>query len=89
MAHTLDELIQMQRAADHAHAQVLALRDAYGRPTQVEWTGAQTMTYEKAWKAWRGLAAGVQAAVTEHAEAAGKQRFEIEAAVRGAARRPE
>jgi hypothetical protein len=89
VAHTLDELIQMQRAADQAHTQVLALRDQYGRPTQVEWTDEQTLTYEQAWRDWRQLAVGVQAAVTEYAEAEKKSRFEIEAAVRRAAWHPE
>jgi hypothetical protein len=89
VAHTLDELVQLQRAADQAHAAVLALRDQYGRPTQVEWTDEQTLTYEQAWRDWRQLAADVQAAVTEHAEAEGKQRFEVEAAVRKAAWHPE
>lgn len=88
MAHTLDELVTLQRAADQAHAAVLALRDQYGRPTQVEWTDEQTLTYEQAWRDWRQLAVGVQAAVTEHAEAEKKPRFEIEAAVRKSARHP-
>ena len=89
VAHTLDDLVTMQRAADQAHARVLALRDQYGRPTEVEWTDVQTLTYEQAWRDWREQASLVQAAVTDHAEAEGKTRFEVEAAVRRAARHPE
>ncbi|WP_086765387.1 hypothetical protein [Streptomyces bobili] len=82
MAHTLEDLVQMQHAADQAHAHVLQLRDQYGRPTVIEWTDEQTLTYEKAWRDWRELSRTVQAAVTEYAKAEGKPRFEIEAAVK-------
>lgn len=89
VAHTLEDLVKLQHAADQAHAHVLALRDQYGRPTAVEWTDEQTLTYEQAWRAWRELASGVQAAVTEHAKVEEKPRVEVEAAVRKAARHPE
>ncbi|MEU0671340.1 hypothetical protein ABZ330_00310 [Streptomyces sp. NPDC006172] len=89
MAHTFENLVTLQRAADTAHAHVLHLRDQYGRPTQVEWTDEQTLTYEKAWKNWRELAAGVQAAVTEHAEAEKTSRYEVEVKVRKTARHTE
>ena len=42
MAHGFEDLVEMQRAADQAHAQVLALRDEYGPPTQHEWSEQQT-----------------------------------------------
>jgi hypothetical protein len=89
VAHTLEELVQLQRAADQAHAHVQQLRDEYGRPTAVEWTDAQTLTYEQAWKTWREQARVVQAAVTEHAQAEGKPRFEVEAALRKTTRHAE
>ncbi|MFH9823037.1 hypothetical protein [Streptomyces bobili] len=89
MAHTLEDLAAMQRAADQAHAHVQELRDQYGRPTVVEWTDEQTLTYEQAWRDWRQLAREVQAAVTEHAKAEGKARNVIEADVKRAARHPE
>ncbi|MDF2272135.1 hypothetical protein P2Q00_43000 [Streptomyces coacervatus] len=38
MAHTFDDLVEMQQAADEAHAQVLELRDRYGRPTEAPWS---------------------------------------------------
>nr|WP_205615520.1 hypothetical protein [Streptomyces harenosi] len=79
----------MQRAADEAHAQVIALREESGPPTQQEWTEAQTATYETAWRAWRDLARDVQAAVTEHAAEQGQNRYEVEAGVKKAARHPE
>lgn len=88
VTHTLDDLVQMQRAADQAHTSVLALRDEYGRPTAVEWTDAQTLAYEQAWKDWRELAAAVQAAVTAHAEEQGQARYVVEADVKRAARHP-
>ncbi|MFM9812896.1 hypothetical protein ACKI16_30845 [Streptomyces scabiei] len=89
MAHTFDELVEMQRAADEAHGRVLELRDSYGRPTATPWTPQQTDTYETAWQHWRDLAGKVQAAVTEHAKEQDKPRFGVEAAVRTKARHPE
>ncbi|MFE5923188.1 hypothetical protein [Streptomyces sp. NPDC056468] len=86
MKHTFDDLVEMQKAADAAHAQVLELRDTFGRPTQTPWSPEQTETYESAWKAWRTLANTVQAAVTTHAADEGKPRFGVEAAVRTEAR---
>lgn len=88
VAHTLDELVEMQRAADQAHAQVEQLRDQYGPPTTSPWSEQQTETYETAWRAWRDLARDVQAAVTEHAKAEGQLRFDVEAAVKKRARHP-
>ncbi|MEV6742523.1 hypothetical protein AB0N14_38950 [Streptomyces sp. NPDC051104] len=89
MAHTCDELVEMQRAADDAHAQVLKLREEYGPPTAQPWSEQQTQTYETAWRAWRDLARDVQAAITDHAEAEEKSRYDVEAAVKKAARHPE
>ncbi|WCN06039.1 hypothetical protein [Streptomyces sp. M92] len=88
MAHTLEELVAMQRAADQAHAQVQQLRDQYGPPTTTPWSEQQTETYETAWRAWRDLARDIQAAVTEHAKAEGRLRSEVEAAVKKQARHP-
>ncbi|MET7321497.1 hypothetical protein [Streptomyces sp. NPDC005549] len=89
MAHTLDELVEMQRAADQAHAQVAQLRDQYGPPTTTRWSEQQTETYETAWRAWRDLARDVQAAVAEHAKAEGQLRFDVEVAVKKQARHPD
>ena len=89
MAHTFDDLVEMQKAADEAHAQVLELRDTYGRPTETPWSQEQNDTYEQAWKSWRDLADTVQAAVTAHAKDEAKPRFDVEAAVRTKARHPE
>ncbi|MEU9157818.1 hypothetical protein AB0D59_46640 [Streptomyces sp. NPDC048417] len=88
MAHTFDELVEMQRAADEAHGRVLELRDAHGRPTATPWTVEQTEAYETAWLHWRHLAGDVQAAVTAHAGQEDKPRFGVEAAVRAKARHP-
>ncbi|MGW3867208.1 hypothetical protein ACWEDZ_37980 [Streptomyces sp. NPDC005047] len=89
MSHTLDELVEMQHAADRAHAQVFALRDQYGPPTAAPWSQQQTETYETAWRAWRDLARDIQAAVTAHAKDQGEKRYNIEAAVKKQARHPE
>ncbi|MFI1723901.1 hypothetical protein [Streptomyces sp. NPDC020489] len=86
MAHTFEELVDMQRTADKAHAHVVQLRDQYGRPTTTEWTDEQTLTYEQAWKEWRKQAAAVQAAVTEHAKEQGTARYQVEADVKKAVR---
>ncbi|MER6980822.1 hypothetical protein [Streptomyces carpinensis] len=69
MAHSFDELVEMQRAADAAQTQVEQLRDQYGPPTRKPWSEQQSETYETAWRAWRDLARDIQAAVTEHAAA--------------------
>jgi hypothetical protein len=89
VAHTFEDLVNMQRTADQAHAHVIQLRDQYGRPTAIEWTDEQTLTYEQAWKEWREQAAAVQAAVTEHAKEQGMPRVEVEADVKKAVRHAE
>ena len=87
MAHTFEELVEKQRAADEAHARVLELRDTYGAPTAAPWSETQTDTYETAWRAWRDLARDVQAAVTEYAKDEGRPRNDVEAEVKGAAKK--
>ncbi|GHH92330.1 hypothetical protein [Streptomyces capillispiralis] len=84
MAHTFDELVAKQRAADEAHARVRRLREAYGPPARTRWSGRQTATWETAWRAWRDLARDVRIAVTEYARAEGVPRQEIEARLRRA-----
>ncbi|MFC9095845.1 hypothetical protein [Streptomyces sp. NPDC057072] len=42
MAHSFDELVELQRAADQAYNRVEELRDGYGAPTASIWTGEQT-----------------------------------------------
>jgi hypothetical protein len=78
VAHTFDELVAKQRAADEAHARVRQLRDAYGPPTRTKWSGRQTSTWETAWRAWRDLARDVRLAVTEYARTEGRPLHEIE-----------
>ncbi|MFF7067321.1 hypothetical protein [Streptomyces pseudovenezuelae] len=77
MAHTFEDLVNLQHTADEAHARVLTLRTEGGE------------AYEEAWRAWRGAAEAVQTAVTEHATAENKPRYDIEAAVKKQARHPE
>ncbi|MFD9390880.1 hypothetical protein ACFWBB_09100 [Streptomyces sp. NPDC060000] len=88
MAHTFEELVEKQRAADEAHARVEALRDAYGAPTATTWSDIQTDTYETAWRAWRDLARDVQATVTEYAKDENKPRNDVEAEVKRVAKPP-
>ena len=90
VAHTFEDLVTMQRAADEAHTRVERLRDEYGPPTQGDgWTEQQTETYDSAWRDWRRAAASVQAAVTEHAREQGTARNAVEAEVKAGARHPE
>ncbi|MFE9115861.1 hypothetical protein ACFYN9_40565 [Streptomyces collinus] len=89
MAHTFEELVQMQHLADEAHTAVEQLQDQYGPPAQTDWTVEQQASWDTAWRTWRDLAGDVQAAVTEHAKEQGTPRHQVEANVKKAARHPE
>ncbi|MFI8188954.1 hypothetical protein ACIF8T_09185 [Streptomyces sp. NPDC085946] len=89
MAHTFDELVAMQRAADQAHNRVEELRNQYGSPAHTSWTKGQSATYETAWRAWRDLDRDARLAVTEYAKDQGTSRREVEDALRQAVRHPE
>ncbi|MGW2550672.1 hypothetical protein [Streptomyces sp. NPDC001635] len=89
MAHTFEDLVEKQREADQAAAQVEQLRDEYGPPTVQPWTEQQTEAYETAWRAWRDLARDVQAAITGYAKDEGAVRTDVEADVKKQARHPE
>ena len=84
MAHTFEELVAKQRAADEAHVRVQQLREAYDPSTRAQWSGQQTTTWETAWRAWRDLARDVRLAVTEYARAEGRPLHEIEAELKRA-----
>ncbi|MFF5407839.1 hypothetical protein ACFY8K_33855 [Streptomyces misionensis] len=88
MAHTFEELVTMQRAADAARAQVEQLRDTFGPPSTQPWSEQQTEVYETAWRTWRDLARDAQAAVTKYAKEQGESRYDTEAGVKKAARHP-
>ena len=81
VAHTFEELVEKQRAADQARARVKEMRDALGAPAHEPWTEAQTETYETAWRAWRDLSRDVQAAMGEYAKDEGLDRAEVVADV--------
>ncbi len=85
VAHTFEELVAKQRAADAAHRMVQELREAYGPPAGRQMTGVQSGTYETALRAWRDLDREVQTAVTEYAKESGRPRTEVEAEVTRAA----
>jgi hypothetical protein len=89
VAHTFEELVEMQRAADQARNRVNELRDTFGPPAASPWTQAQTSIYETAWRAWRDLARDVQAAVTVYAREQGRSRQEVEADVKRIVRHPD
>lgn len=83
MAHTFEELLAKQRAADEAHTRVLELRDSYGAPTgEGGWNAPQRETYETAWRAWRDLDRDLGQTVTEYAREKGTTRGEVEAELR-------
>lgn len=84
-----DDLVALQQAADDAHAEVRRLQEEYGRPTQEGgWTEEQHADWNAAAAVWRDRAAIVQQAVTDHAEATGQDRGQLEAAVKKAVRHP-
>ncbi|MFF3845313.1 hypothetical protein [Streptomyces sp. NPDC002328] len=89
MAHSFEELVEKQRAADEAHARVLHLRDTYGAPTAAAWSEIQSDTYETAWRAWRDLARDVRSAITDLAKEEGRPRADVETQVRTAAKSPQ
>lgn len=90
MAHTFDELVEKQRAADQAHHVVDELRHSYGPPSQQGgWSGRQTATYETAWRAWRDLAREARTALTEYAKDSGKPRNEVESDIEEAVTHPD
>ncbi|CCK25208.1 hypothetical protein BN159_0829 [Streptomyces davaonensis JCM 4913] len=87
MAHSFEELIEKQRAADQAHRRVEGLRAQYGPPAQVGgWSQTQTQTYETAWRAWRDLARDAHTSVTEYAKEQGASLGAVEAEVAQAVR---
>ena len=64
-----DELLELQRAANRAHAEATA--------------GGYSA---EGWEPWMQAAERVQAAVTEHAEATGQNRYDVEQEVKRRAR---
>lgn len=84
MADTIEELVGMWRATDEAHVRVMELREAFGPPATEPWSEAQTTTYETAWRAWRDLERDLQEAITQYAKNEGRDRNDIEQAVRNA-----
>lgn len=73
MAHTFEDLVNLEQAAVEAHARL----------------GDPSVDYDQQWQAWRDASAAFQAAVTEHAEAEGTSRVEVEMAVKKAVRHAE
>ncbi|MDT9700881.1 hypothetical protein [Streptomyces sp. P17] len=88
MAHTFEELIEKQRAADQAQRRVEALREQYGPPGEAGgWSDTQTRTYNTAWRAWRDLARDAHTAVTEYAKEQHASLGRVEAQVAEAVRK--
>lgn len=74
MAHTFEDLVQLEQAAEQAHAR---------------YTAPDTDDVDAARRAWVDAAAAFQTAVTEHAQTEGKPRIEVEMAVKKTVRHPE
>jgi hypothetical protein len=74
VAHTFEDLVQLEQAAVQAHQHYLS-------PSVDDLDAAR--------QAWIDAAAAFQAAVTEHAAAKGESRVEVEMAVKRAVRHPE
>jgi hypothetical protein len=56
---------------------------------QAKLTGLIGDERDAQWKRWYDAAVEIQAAITEHAKDTGRNRFEVEAAVKKAARHPD
>lgn len=69
-----DDLITLEHAAEQERGAL---------------TGLDGADYTAQWERWRDAAGVFQAAVTEHAQAAGLDRYEVEMAVKKAVRWPE
>jgi hypothetical protein len=74
VAHTFEDLVQLEQAAVDAHQHYLS-------------PGVDDL--DAARQAWIDAAARFQAAVTEHAADEGKSRVDVEMAVKKAVRHPE
>ncbi len=74
MAHTFEDLVRLEQAAEEAHAR---------------YTAPSVDDVDAARRAWVDAAAAFQAAVTEHAQAEGKPRIDVEMAVKKTVRHPE
>ncbi|MGW3668943.1 hypothetical protein [Streptomyces sp. NPDC005141] len=67
----------------------VALPAVVGRPVAVAVAGLADEEYDAQWKACREASAAVQAAITAHATESGASRYDVEQAVKRAARRIE
>ncbi|MGI5526808.1 hypothetical protein ACQEVX_05075 [Streptomyces syringium] len=81
----LDELIILQRASNAEYEKLRALQDEYGRPT-LTWTEEQRAACQAQLKAWTAAATEAYAARERHPAAATMGRYELEMAVKKAAR---
>jgi hypothetical protein len=82
VTHTLEELIELQRAALRARRRAEELRETFGQPTVEPWTEAQATTYETAWRAWRDLDRDTTDAITQYAKHENLDRSSVERTVR-------
>lgn len=71
MAHTFDDLVALERAAEEERARLAGL------------VGGE---YAAQWAAWRAASEAAQAAITEHAAAENTSRVDVEMAVKRAVR---
>ncbi|MDT0608914.1 hypothetical protein [Streptomyces lancefieldiae] len=73
MAHTFEDLVNLERLAEEAHAR---------------YTAPGVDDLDAARRAWVEAATAVQAAITEHAKAEGTSRYDVEMAVKKTVRHP-
>ncbi|WP_128382366.1 hypothetical protein [Streptomyces cavernae] len=88
-----EDLIEEQRKANAAHAELLALRERFshagGQEAMVppgEWTAEQRAAWDAQQAAWRDLLGPLHARVTQAAEELGASRYQVEMELKQAAK---
>lgn len=87
-----DDLIKDQRVANAAHLELLALQEQFGHPDGQEvvppgeWADDQRAAWDAQQAAWRNLLGPLHARVTAVAEELGASRYQVEMALKQAAK---
>jgi hypothetical protein len=88
-----EDLINAQRAANDEHARLLELQQRFERQEGEEirvppaaWTDQQRAEWDTQQQRWAGLLPDLHAAVSRFAEEQGTSRYEVEMAVKRAAK---
>lgn len=84
------DLVVAQRNTDALQARVHELQQQYGRPdAEGSWSDEQHRAWDEAWRSWREAAEALHGQVSALAEKLGQNRFDVEAALKKAARHPD